>query len=133
MNDCNASTVTRSESWVHENAKIAIENIKIARDQKRVEIIQNGYKTIEELRKRSFFDRIGFPTLPKESTDETVKKWLQDADPWATPVNYYWSNAEDDLKRLISATDGEITEMMNLSTKDSATLERWLNWTPKKD
>lgn len=135
MADCNASTVIRSESWVHQNAKECLDKIEVAREQKEAEIIQSGIEHINELRNRPIYRWWWYPALPKTLDAKSVRKWLREVDEWAMEGKDYYLRAEEIFKRLLNSTDPGIglDHKMQLSTEDSAVLEKWIAWTPKKD
>lgn len=124
-NSYNSSTVTRSETWVHESCQKALEQLRLARK----ETFNTWVAFIKKERLKPCFNNLWFFFGKPEDTDDhkVLKAYSDEVHYWQW---YYKKNAfESEEKRLIkilAATDQCNDATMQLSLEDSAMIEKWL-------
>ena len=128
MQNCNSSTVTRSESWVHNSCKEALELLRLLRKER----LNAWVAFIKEDRLkpqfRNFWNLFGKPNdtddrkiLREYSDDKYLFDW------WY--ITHTYQQEEKQLMKILAATDPDCPpdQMMQLSLEDSALIEKWLN------
>ena len=123
-----SSYVTRSETWVHNSCKEALELLRLLRKEK----VDAWVAFIKEDRRkpqwRNFWNLFG---KPKDTDDQKIlreysdDKYLWDWD----SINSFLYSEEKQLMKIIAATDSDLHsgQLMQLSVEDSALIEKWLN------
>ena len=127
-NSCNSSSVTRSETWVHESCKEALEQLRLLQKQ----TFNTWVAFIKEERLKPCFDNLWFFFGKPEDTDDhkVLKAYSDEVHYWKW---YYKKNAfeseEKRLMKILAATEAELPsgQLMQLSLEDSALIEKWLN------
>jgi hypothetical protein len=122
------SYVTRSELWVHNSCKEALELLRLLRKEK----VDAWVAFIKEDRLKPRLGNLWFLFGKPEDTDDHKilmdysKKWYRFE--WMSRASSYcWDNLA--LLRLLDATDPELQSghTMQLFVEDSALIEKWLN------
>jgi hypothetical protein len=122
------SYVTRSELWVHNSCKEALELLRLLRKEK----VDAWVAFIKEDRLkpqfRNFWNLFG---KPKDTDDlEVLRDYSDDKylwDWWGVETSFSWE--EKQLMKILSATDPELYSghVMQLSVEDSVLIEKWNN------
>jgi hypothetical protein len=123
-----SSYVTRSETWVHESCKEALELLRLLRKEK----VDTWVAFIKEDRLKPRLGNLWFLFGKPEDTDD--HKILRDY----SDDNYLWdwwgvetsfSREEEQLMKILAATDPELQSghTIQLSVEDSVLIEKWLN------
>jgi hypothetical protein len=122
------SYVTRSELWVHNSCKEALELLMLLRKEK----VDAWVAFIKEDRLkpqfRNFWNLFG---KPKDTDDlEVLRDYSDDKylwDWWGVETSFSWE--EKQLMKILSATDPELYSghVMQLSVEDSVLIEKWNN------
>jgi hypothetical protein len=122
------SYVTRSELWVHNSCKEALELLRLLRKEK----VDTWVAFIKEDRLKPRLGNLWFLFGKPEDTDD--HKILRDY----SDDNYLWdwwgvetsfSREEKQLMKILAATDPELQSghVMQLSVEDSVLIEKWNN------
>jgi hypothetical protein len=123
-----SSYVTRSETWVHNSCKEALELLRLLRKEK----VDAWVAFIKEDRLKpqwlNFWNLFG---KPKDTDDLKVLRAYSDDkylwDWWGVETSFSYEKKA--LMKILAATDPEYLsdQMMQLSVEDSALIEKWLN------
>lgn len=128
MQNCNHSTVTRSETWVHTTVKSLLEFVRLKRKAKLQEHIDFIKKDRLKPQFRNFWNLFG---KTKDTDDMKVLRAYSDDKylwAWGDAAHYYYED-ETRLMKILAATDPDLPfdHMMQLSVEDSALIEKWSN------
>jgi hypothetical protein len=117
------SYVNRGESYVHNTARIAIENLKAWKEKEDQKIISEARARLVEARSKAWFKFL----QSKDISDKAVKDWLHEI--WDDfdlhRVRLLHNQVHDRLQTLVEATDAKLFTTMRLSVEDSVLLEAW--------
>jgi hypothetical protein len=123
-----SSYVTRSETWVHESCKEALELLRLLRKEK----VDTWVAFIKEDRLKPRLGNLWFLFGKPEDTNDRkiLKDYSNDNylwDWWGAESSFSWE--EKSLMKILAATDPNLPFdfTMQLSVEDSALIEKWLN------
>lgn len=133
-NNCNHSSVTRSETWVHNSAKECLDYLLVKRNQRLQEHIDFIKKDHLKPQFRNFWNLFG---KTKDTDDHRILRKYSDEHyfwGWGEIKSLYWHD-EQVLKKILAATEPNLDDshLMQLSLEDSALIEKWLNRIENKD
>ena len=124
------SYVERCEKWVHENATTALANLEAWKEEENTQIISAARERMLEAYNKAWFKVLH----TNDTSDVGVKKWMHESwdDSDLYRVSAHYDKARQRLQALVSGTDPlMIKNPVRLSTEDSVTLEKWLQWSLK--